>query len=92
MVIGFRHTLHDPPHRFGEDLIHGPFSRFSHVHSFEEAGGATVMRDALDVELPWHLGGERVMRWWVAPELQRLFQFRHQALQRWAVEAVSSNG
>src|SRR5689334_18630179 len=34
MVLGFRHTLFEPPVRFGEEAIHSPFSRFTHIHEF----------------------------------------------------------
>ena len=30
VVLGFRHTLYDPPGRLGEELIHGPFAQFDH--------------------------------------------------------------
>jgi hypothetical protein len=28
LVLGFRHTVCEPPFRFGEEQMHGPFSRF----------------------------------------------------------------
>ena len=31
VVMGFRHTIYEPPGRFGEHMIHGPFERFEHV-------------------------------------------------------------
>src|SRR5262245_27033033 len=82
VVLGFRHTLFDPPLRFGEESIHGPFSRFIHIHEFIAGEGNTVVRDVLDVCLPWHYGGEAVMRRGMAPTIRRMFHKRAEALLR----------
>jgi ligand-binding SRPBCC domain-containing protein len=92
VAMGFEHTIYEPPHRFGERLIHGPFSKFTHLHEFDEvfnkvgAGASTEtnaetrVRDLLDVELPWHYGGEVAMKAFIAPMLQRAFKFRQRTL------------
>ncbi len=82
IVLGFRHTLFEPPIRFGEHAIHGPFSRFTHIHEFIPMGPNTVVRDALDVCLPRHFGGEALMRHLVAQSIRRMFRDRAQALAR----------
>ena len=85
VVLGFEHTVYEPPLRFGERLIHGPFRKFSHTHEFEDgAAGKTVVRDLLDVELPWYYGGEPAMRLIVGPLLRRAFGLRGAALLRLA--------
>lgn len=84
VVLGFRHTLYEPPHGFGEQLVHGPFRRFDHVHEFEEDGANTIVRDLLDVELPRQYGGELAVKWAVAPSLRRAFLARGAALERLA--------
>ena len=84
VVLGFEHAIYDPPHRFGERLIHGPFSRFSHIHEFTDVDGGTNCSDQLDVELPWYYGGETVMKLLVAPSLRRTFRLRGDALQKLA--------
>lgn len=84
VVLGFEHHVYEPPHRFGEQLIHGPFSRFTHIHEFVEVDSGTAVRDALEVELPWYYGGELAMKILVAPWLRRVFKFRGAALQQLA--------
>jgi ligand-binding SRPBCC domain-containing protein len=88
VVLGFRHTVYEPPHRFAEALIHGPFSLFTHAHEFEPVGRGTVLRDLLEVRLPWYYGGEPGVRLWVAPALRRVFVFRHRVLQRLAARGI----
>ena len=84
VALGFEHTLYEPPCRFGEQLIHGPFQRFTHVHEFEEAEAGTILRDLLEIELPWFYGGEWAMRFILAPMVRRAFQFRQAALLKLA--------
>jgi len=82
MVLGFRHTLFEPPIRFGEEAIHGPFSRFIHIHEFIPRDENSVVRDLLEISLPWHYGGEAVMRHAVAPKIRRMFRDRAETLIR----------
>jgi ligand-binding SRPBCC domain-containing protein len=79
-VLGFRHTLLEPPARFGEVAIHGPFSRFTHIHEFIARDGITVVRDLLEVCWPWHFGGKAVEGYSVAPALRRMFKERAEVL------------
>lgn len=82
VVLGFEHTLYDPPLRFAEQMVHGPFARFVHLHEFEEAGSGTLVRDRLDITLPLHYGGEWAMKTVVAPALDRVFACRADTLDR----------
>lgn len=89
LVLGFRHVLYEPPHRFGERLIHGPFSTFTHIHEFEATGAGTLCRDLFEVELPWCYGGEAAVRTLVAPRLRWLLALRGRNLQRTAREGLT---
>jgi ligand-binding SRPBCC domain-containing protein len=84
IVLGFRHTLFESPVRFGEVAIHGPFSKFTHVHEFTERDGMTVVRDLLEVCWPWCYGGKAVLRYSVVPAIRRMFQHRAEVLIRLA--------
>ena len=80
MVLGFRHFLFEPPFRFGEEAIHGPFSRFVHIHEFGLHHENTLVRDLLEVCLPRHYGAETAMKCCVAPAIKRMFYHRAEAL------------
>ncbi|SRR5258706_3930897 len=81
MVLGFRHTIWEPPDRFGEVAIRGPFARFLHVHEFEDRPGGTLVRDRVDLRLPWWAGGEISARAVAGPLLRRGFEGRQEGLR-----------
>jgi ligand-binding SRPBCC domain-containing protein len=78
----FEHFLDEPPRRFGERLERGPFSKFEHIHEFVPAGSRAILRDRLEVSVPWYLGGWLTMKLLVAPKLRRFFAYRHAELER----------
>ncbi len=82
LVMGFRHLVYEPPGLFGEEMIHGPFSIFKHIHEFEQVGDATVVRDLLDITLAWPYGGALGTRLFAAASIRSLFALRSRALQR----------
>jgi ligand-binding SRPBCC domain-containing protein len=88
MVLGIRHTIFEPPFRFGEESFHGLFSKFVHIHEFHDCGRGTVVRDLLDIQLPPHYGGQTTMRLVVSPLVIRMFQFRARALTRLASAGI----
>jgi len=77
--LTFEHFIYEPPCRFAERQIEGPFSRCEHIHEFVEEAGGTKIIDHLDVELPIWMGGRLATRLLVAPRLRRFFAFRKQA-------------
>jgi ligand-binding SRPBCC domain-containing protein len=81
LVLGFRQTIYEPPTRFAEELIHGPFEFLEHIHEFHGKGQGTVVDDFLRVKLARVYGGEVLTRLVVAPLLDRAFRVRHRRLE-----------
>lgn len=69
----------DPPHRFVDEQRRGPYRLWIHEHKFEERDGATLVSDDVRYAV---LGGKLVQRFFVAPDLKRIFQYRHEHLLR----------
>jgi len=71
----------DPPDRFVDVQIAGPFARWEHTHWFEASEAETTIRDEVIYELPFapfgELAGSLVRR-----ELDRIFDFRTVATGR----------
>ncbi len=70
----------DPPARFVDSQLRGPYRRWVHTHEFEEDGDATVVRDRVEYALPlWPLA-----EWahpWVRRELDHIFAHRQAAIR-----------
>jgi ligand-binding SRPBCC domain-containing protein len=67
----------EPPCRFTDRQIRGPYRRWVHSHVFEETAEGTVVNDSVRYRV---LGGALVNRLFVARELRRIFQYRRAKL------------
>lgn len=72
-----RISLLEPPLRFVDEQVVGPYRLWRHLHSFEPDRAATVARDWVEYRAP---GGPLVQRLLIAPDLERIFAFRARAL------------
>lgn len=72
-------TAWDPPHRFVDEQRRGPYRLWIHEHTFEADGADTVVRDRVRYAVP---GGALVHRFLVAPDLEKVFDHRHQEMRR----------
>lgn len=68
-----------PPHRFADEQIRGPYRQWIHEHTFEPFNGGTLAKDHVRYGVPfdWLLH-----RWFVRPDIQRIFAFRSAALRK----------
>ena len=59
-------TTWDPPHRFVDEQIRGPYALWHHTHSFEADGDETIMRDRVRYRIGFgplgRLAGDLVVR------------------------------
>jgi len=72
-------TAWDPPHRFVDTQVRGPYRIWIHGHRFEVAGSGTRVEDEVEYALP---GGPLVHRFLVRPDLDRIFRHRRRQLER----------
>jgi ligand-binding SRPBCC domain-containing protein len=70
-------TVWDPPHRFVDDQLKGPYLKWIHEHSFEEVEGGTVVRDCVNFRVP---GGILIEKLAVRRDLLTVFAYRTQVL------------
>jgi len=67
----------DPPHRFVDQQLRGPYALWHHTHSFEPDGeDATIMRDEVRYALPFGILGELARRLFVGRDVEAIFDFR----------------
>jgi ligand-binding SRPBCC domain-containing protein len=73
----------EPPRRFVDAQIRGPYSLWEHTHTFEEDGpGATIIEDRVRYSIPFGLLGELANRLLVQRDLRQIFDYRRDAVGR----------
>lgn len=68
----------EPPHRFVDRQTIGPYSLWVHEHIFEEHDNGTLVGDNVEYAVP---GGRIVQKFLVAPDIERIFDYRHKILE-----------
>jgi ligand-binding SRPBCC domain-containing protein len=71
-----RITDWNPPHRFTDVQVRGPYRVWEHTHSFVEVDGGTEMTDSVRYALPFGPLGEIAHRLVVARDLRSIFDYR----------------
>ncbi|MBL8765323.1 MAG: SRPBCC family protein [Phycisphaerae bacterium] len=84
-----RITAFDPPRRFVDEQVRGPYALWRHEHLFEALGRRTRCIDRvayrIPLDVPLNPVSAVVHRLLVRPELERIFAFRRGAmLERFA--------
>jgi ligand-binding SRPBCC domain-containing protein len=73
----------DPPHRFVDVQLRGPYALWHHTHDLRDDGaGGTVMRDTVRYAIGLGPLGELAHRLVVRRDLEAIFAFRHAAVAR----------
>lgn len=72
-------TAWEPPRRFVDVQRRGPYRMWEHEHSFREVEGGTAIRDFVRYAVP---GGALVQRFFVGPDVERIFRCREAVIER----------
>ena len=68
----------EPPHRFVDKQLRGPYRVWDHEHCFREERGGTVSEDRVIYAVP---GGALINRFFVARDVDKIFAFRSKKLR-----------
>jgi hypothetical protein len=71
-------SIWDPPRRFVDRQTKGPYSLWVHEHVFAEQASGTLVGDKVEYAV---FGGRLAQKFFVAPDLERIFQYRHRVLE-----------
>lgn len=66
----------DPPRRFVDLQLKGPYAFWRHTHEFGESAGGTLIRDRVEYRIPFGWPGELARVLLVRRMLERIFDFR----------------
>jgi len=81
-------TDYDPPARFADEQVNGPFAHFRHVHTFRSLDdSSTLMTDEFDFTAPLGPLGHIANRLFLTDYMRRLLVRRNLYLKRVAEES-----
>jgi ligand-binding SRPBCC domain-containing protein len=69
-------TAWEPPHRFVDEQLDGPYALWHHTHTFESDGDETVMRDVVRYGIGFGALGALADALLVRRDLDRIFDYR----------------
>jgi len=70
----------EPPYRFVDNQLRGPYKRWHHEHTFVSENGGTRIGDHVDYALPFGILGQLVHTVMVRRDVENIFKFRQQRL------------
>ena len=76
-----RIAVWDPPVRFVDVQLRGPYAVWHHTHEFEPEGDVTLVRDVVRYGLPLGALGELAHTALVRRDLRRIFDFRRDRVE-----------
>lgn len=85
-------SLWRPPHRFVDRQLSGPYALWNHDHSFSVREGGTLMRDYVTYAIPFGVFGRLPCNLLVKPDVERIFDFRTEAMQKMFPARVKGTG
>ena len=66
----------DPPYRFTDIQVRGPYRKWIHQHIFENSGSGTRMKDLLEYAIPGGILSSIINHLLVRKDIESIFQFR----------------
>ncbi len=74
-------TVWEPPVRFVDRQLKGPYRQWIHTHEFEEKDGGTLIRDRVEYAVPGWILEPLVHRLFVKPDIDTIFKHRTAAIR-----------
>jgi ligand-binding SRPBCC domain-containing protein len=71
-------TAWQPPSRFVDEQLRGPYRLWVHEHTFEDRNGGTLARDKVRYAVPFDFVAHRLL---VRPDVERIFAYRQEKLR-----------
>jgi hypothetical protein len=71
----------EPPFRFVDIQLSGPYRLWHHTHRFESVSGGTLMTDVVRYRLPFGVLGDALNALLVRRDLKRIFDYRNERVE-----------
>ena len=74
-------TNWEPPHRFTDSQLRGPYVSWIHTHTFEERDGGTLMKDHVEYIVPGGPISPLIHKLFVRKNVENIFKYRNEVIQ-----------
>ena len=71
----------EPPHRFVDLQLRGPYKLWRHEHLFEARDGGTLIADTINLALPLGVLGQIAYKIKVKSDVEEIFAFRKEKIR-----------
>jgi len=68
----------EPPYRFVDEQLRGPYRKWVHEHTFEAQNDGTLCRDRVEYSVP---GGWLIDKLFVRRDVERIFAYRRERIE-----------
>ena len=69
--------------QFTDTQQRGPYTLWHHTHNFEDLAGGTLMTDIVRYKLPLGLLGRMFAQAWVDKDVDTIFQYRRNVVEKY---------
>ena len=73
-------TVWDPPHRFVDIQLKGPYKSWIHEHRFEEKDGITIMTDIIQYQVPGGFLAPLIHQLKIKKDVDNIFKYREKII------------
>ncbi len=72
----------EPPHRFADTQLRGPYARWHHTHTFTAVDGGTLIEDRVEYQIRFGILGQLTHPLFVRRSLEQIFDYRFKTIER----------
>lgn len=74
-------SVWQPPHKFVDIQLKGPYKKWEHTHEFKEMDGGTLMTDRVEYQLPFSIFGRMAHGIFVEQQIKDIFAYRKEMMK-----------
>lgn len=72
----------EPPTKFVDTALKSPFKKWEHTHEFLINPDGSLLRDSIEIEMPFGPLGLFVFKLLVEPDVRQMFAYRHEQTKK----------
>ncbi len=73
---------YNPPYKFIDEQVRGPYAYWHHTHIFSETKGGTLIEDIVKYSIPFGLVGQLAHFLFIKSDLKNIFQHRFNTINK----------